>query len=130
MAKKFNSEKLNLQSYVDYDLEESYNCQEEGCDDEGICRCSVIDDVKIQKINAFQIAEEIVSYLTFGKRNFSTMGMESGRIILEMMNKFGIEKPENYSWESQGDYYGEIVSGIYFDKMQDLLNEMRKFLHK
>lgn len=130
MAKKFNPEKLNLQHCVEYNTEESYNCEEEGCDVEGICRCIVIDDVKIEKINSFQVAEQIVSYLTFDKKSFSVMDMELGKCILEILDKFGIENPENYSWKAVGDYYGEIVDGIYFNKMQELLNEVRKFLYK
>lgn len=130
MAKKFNPEKLNLQYCVRYNTEESYNCEEEGCHDEGICRCGVIDNLVISEINLYNVAQKVVDYLAHGKRVYATLPFEIGEAIKQSLEEIGADKAENYSWTTKGDYYGEIVDGIYFNDAEQMLKNVKKILYK
>lgn len=130
MAKKFNPEKLNLQWCLDYDVERTYDCEDEGCHDEGICRCSVIENVVISEIKLYDVAQKVVDYLTFGKRTYATQPLEIGIAIIRSLEEIGADKAENYSWVAKGDYYGEIVGGIYFNNAEQMLANVKKILYK
>lgn len=130
MGKKFNPEKLNLQSCVDYEVERSYDCENEGCHGEGICRCSVIENVVISEIKLYGVAQKVVDYLTFGKRLYASLPLEIGVAIRQSLEEIGADKAENYSWVAKGDYYGEIVGGIYFNNAKQMLANVKKILNK
>lgn len=130
MGKKFNPEKLNLIYCVEYISNSEETEEHSFCDREGICRCEVITNVDITNVKVFEIFDKIINYLTFKKKNYEQLDEETKTSILEIIINEGIEDVSNYTWEAEGDYYGEVVSGIYFDKMEQLLDRVKKILYK
>ena len=59
--KKLINSNYTYDSIVDYDYRTEYSCSQSGCDDEGICRCGVITDTEIKKIDISLFAETIYS---------------------------------------------------------------------
>jgi len=57
----FTSSQFNwyYTSILDYDYENSYNCSEDGCDDEGICRCGKIIDTSLSNLNIIELVKTV-----------------------------------------------------------------------
>lgn len=53
----------SYRDFIDYEIEGYYDCENHGCDDEGICRCFKITDVNINSINILSISNSIFSEL-------------------------------------------------------------------
>lgn len=115
MAKKkksshFRVAEADIKYYCEYDCEESRHCEEYGCHDEGICRCSTIDEVKIKgplDIHGF------VAHL----RNVTVEDKYCIDRVLTIL----------HAWDKQmwtpdicSGYYGEELNHILFDGLTAL----------
>ena len=52
-------ENSNFLKFIKYKTRENYSCETSGCNEEGICRCSTIEEVFIESINTKRIAIDI-----------------------------------------------------------------------
>ena len=108
---------------VNYDYDGYTSCSESGCDEEGICRCSTIEDAHVVSVNITSMAEKIhYSYYDNSlstKRNStinSILGGVSKEIDLYTIDRIlRINKAyEPSNWEVQvcGGYYGQEIDDV------------------
>ena len=108
---------------VNYDYDSYTSCSESGCDEEGICRCSTIEDAHVVSVNITSMAEKIHdSYYDNSlstKRNStinSILGGVSKEIDLYTIDRIlRINKAyEPSNWEVQvcGGYYGQEIDDV------------------
>ena len=118
-----------------YDLEYDYNtytsCHERYCNEEGICRCSTIQNAHVVSVNIPNMVNHIYDYYfddsISTKRNFtinSILGGVSKEIDIYTIDRIlRINKAyEPSNWEVQvcGGYYGEEID----DVIKPILNHM------
>jgi hypothetical protein len=122
----FNLGEVNFEfTGVTVNYNNSYSCKESGCDEEGICRCGVIENEIVTNVNSQRVFSHIYG-LTFGD-------MTKERIrdvrISELLGLPGIEilnytidricrihklwSPDKWNIEISGGYYGQEIVGIY-----------------
>jgi len=118
----------NHQYRIDYDIDGSYNCEENGCNDEGICRCYTIHNVEIKSVDIAAIAESIyqsifdeksTQFKRDNKINKLLFGIDRNidvYCIDRILRSNKLYDPE--SWEANwgSDYYGEEVNNININR--------------
>jgi len=113
-----------------YDLEYDYNtytsCHERYCNEEGICRCSTIQNAHVVSVNIPNMVNHIYDYYfddsISTKRNFtinSILGGVSKEIDIYTIDRIlRINKAyEPSNWEVQvcGGYYGEEIDDVILE---------------
>ena len=121
----------NLDLYykcVDIDYNLDYDCENSGCDDDGICRCGTINDavvtnVKISKMTSLIYDELFDDNSVLGKRNtkLSQLLYGIGRdinmyTIDRVLRKYKIWEPYNFNVEVFGGFYGQEIEGVFITK--------------
>jgi hypothetical protein len=102
---------------IDVDYERDFRCNDYGCDEEGICRCSSIYETEITSINVSQVVERI-SYKIIEALKYFELDMDDE--ILEYcldryLRRCGIENKDNYYIDVRGGYYGDEINGVYLE---------------
>lgn len=107
----------NWQYHTEYDYDTDSHCQEYGCDKEGICRCSTIENFTIKEINANGIAE---SFCELADDEFTKYCIHRAVINCRIW--------DTSLWEYSicGGYYGQEIE--YVKMTSDLANHLRKFI--
>lgn len=123
---------------VEVDYNRFYNCESYGCDSEGICRCSSIEDEHITSIDVSSIVDSIYSDIFDNslstKRNNainSLFGITKELDIYtidRILRKCLIYDKNVWEIEKDGGYYGEEITGIklyneYSEEVSMKLNE-------
>lgn len=129
----------NFVYYINYNYDNIYDCQNQGCYDD-ICRCSVIDNIDIYKIDISKISKEI--YDDIFDNSIATKRNNNINKILynidEEFNLYSIDRIIRHfklwdkdSWESNiiRGYYGEEIDSIKIDnsialKIKKCLNDI------
>jgi hypothetical protein len=118
---------VNLSNYVNYDYDRKFSCEEYGCDNEGICRCMEIVDLKVLNVNINGIVSEIYNSLCpsddITLNRFKKIDMISGAVNEEILDKYCIHRiltihkmynTELYNIEVENGYYGQEIGEIEF----------------
>ncbi len=123
-----NLKDINFEDFVVKNYYTHTTCAESGCDDEGICRCSTIEDVEISKVDVKSISNEI--YKQFfdnsksAKRNDKINSVLFG--MTDDIQRYTIDRilRVNKIWEAEnwrpkivGGYYGQEFEGIFWIKL-------------
>ena len=126
---------------MDYDITGYNDCEEYGCNDEGICRCYTITEVTIneESINLMEITDTIYKSLIDGKNDLSYIREKSINQLLGDdeydLNKYFINRlltihkyylSENWNPEWSHDYYGQEVDSI---TLENRLEFRQSLLH-
>ena len=118
----------------DISHDSDYNCDEAGCNDEGICRCGVIRNVTAKIDNAYKAFGVLckTEHLEASKLNYSFLTkLMDTRIPVEQFFNDVIHTQDFYlelDYEISGGYYGEELGYIYLDNEIYLLDEFNKAL--
>lgn len=114
-------------SIVDYDYGVENSCEESGCNDEGICRCGVIVDAKITKVNIELFTDTIYSSY-YGDDKASKRDAQINTVLFgtgKELDIYTIDRIlrihkvwESYNWniEVVGGYYGQEIDGVTLDE--------------
>ena len=119
--------KLKDKDFKGYGLQYEYNtqsnCDEHGCDDEGICRCSTIENARVENVDVKIIVDKI--YALYFDNSKSTKRHNTINSILYGMGKeidiytidrivraHKIWKSDNWDISIEGGYYGEELGDI------------------
>jgi hypothetical protein len=135
-----NLDKIDLYyRCVDINYRTEYDCENNGCNDEGICRCSSIHDSEITQVEVPQmvnlIYDEMFENTTItGKRdrklNHLLYGMteDVNRYTIDrILRKYKVWYSDYFTIEVCGGYYGQEIEGVFLNeniatKIEDELN--------
>lgn len=114
----------------------SYSCEESGCNDEGICRCYMIEEVNINSIDITNLTQNIFDQLNTDESQHKRDKKITSLIYdydSDIINKYCIHRILTHrkvwdvdNWESEitGGYYGQEVGGIFIKK--EIFNDITK----
>lgn len=122
----FNLGEVNFEFIgVTANYNNSYSCNESGCDEEGICRCGVIVGEKVVNVDTQRIISHIYG-LTFGDmtkerirdiRISELLGLPGIEILYYAIDRIcrihKIWSTDKWNISITGGYYGEEIDGIY-----------------
>lgn len=138
MSKLFDKD-YRWDGSVDYDYQRETSCEESGCD--MICRCSVITDTEITKVDVSSMAESIYEKY-FGDTKASKRDAQINTVLFGTGRDIDIYTIDrilriNKVWESHnwdievcGGYYGQEIEGVRLDNFfankleQDILKAL------
>jgi hypothetical protein len=111
---------------LDYDYSSYTDCSNSGCDDEGICRCSTIENECVKYVYINQIVESVFNNLS--PSGISKLRNDRLNLILpdndDIINKYGIWRlsvihklwnTDLYDISVEGGYYGQEIGEITLD---------------
>jgi len=127
---------------IDYEASGSTDCENNGCDDEGICRCYTISSVDIKSVDVMSIAKEIFNQLFDVRSTAYERDMKINQLLHgydEDVNLYCIDRilrihkmyiPDNWDATWGGDYYGDEVHSIdmYSTKLKDINKDINKLI--
>lgn len=140
----------NFKYIVDYDSSGYSDCENYGCDDEGICRCYTIEEAHVtDNINLHDIVKKSINDLT--PSGISKKRNDKLNLIFpndDILDRYGIYRlsvihklwdSNLYSVEIEGGYYGQEIGDIIlhesaFEKWSEdcanfyAMNEMKEKL--
>jgi hypothetical protein len=107
--------------YVDYNY--IYDCENYGCDEEGICRCGSIENEHVESVDVSLIVKKIYDdFFEQGKaanRNNTINEVLYGigkdidiYTIDRILRSYKIWESENWNIEVEGGYYGQEVNDV------------------
>jgi len=107
--------------YVDYSY--SNDCENYGCDEEGVCRCGSINNESVESVDVSLIVKKIYDdFFTQGKaadRNNTINEVLYGigkdidiYTIDRILRSYKIWENENWNIEIEGGYYGQEVNDV------------------
>jgi hypothetical protein len=112
-----------LYSGIEIDYEREYNCENSGCGDEGICRCSYIVDESVKSINISYIVDHIYSIL-FDETLSSKRNIILDKLLFDIdkdVNIYTIDRiarncklhsPDSWDINTSFGYYGQEVDSV------------------
>ena len=111
---------------VDYDYNNYYSCSESGCNEEGICRCGVIENAYVESVDITSITNKI--YDSYNDNSISTKRNSTINSILGGVSKeidiYTIDRilrinkvyePSNWDVQVCGGYYGEEIDDVILE---------------
>ena len=129
----------NFKYHLEYDYDTNRDCSAHGCDDEGICRCSSIENAKVISIRIPSVVNEI--YANYFDNSLSTKRNSTINTILGGVTKeidiYTIDRilrinkayePTNWEVQVCGGYYGQEIDDVLLEnsvaqKIEDQINE-------
>jgi hypothetical protein len=113
-------------SIIEYDYSREYYCDQSGCNDEGICRCSSIVDVYIKNVDLLFISDLIYSDLLPSDKVSKKREMKLSELLYggETVDRYCIYRilstnkvymPCNWELNIIGGYYGQETEGFIMD---------------
>ena len=116
----------NFKYHLEYDYDTNRYCSEHGCDDEGICRCSSIENAEVLAIRIPSLVNEIyANYFdnTLSTKRNSTINTILGGVTKEI-DLYTIDRilrinkayePTNWEIQVCGGYYGQEIDDIILE---------------
>jgi len=92
----------DFQYYINYTTEQINDCKNKGCDEEGICRCSVIVSTKIIRFDINAISNQLISEFDCVFKKYA-----ADRVVRKL-----IRHSDCFNISVSGGYYGEEISSI------------------
>jgi hypothetical protein len=125
---KKKNEKTALEKLLDsdfhynceYDYSTENHCEDYGCDDEGICRCSTMEDFHITEINFNSVVNKFVKNLT--EDDFTAYCIE------RICNALKLWDINNWGHNIIHSYYGEEIEDIKIEAETQI--ELNKWINK
>jgi len=129
----------SFQYCTEYDYDSQTSCSESGCDDEGICRCSTIENAHIISVNVTSMVNDI--YPSYFDKSLSTKRNNTINSILggtsKEIDKYTIDRilrinkvyePTNWEINVCGGYYGQEIDNIILEdsvarKLEEQIDE-------
>jgi len=127
--------KLDYTYCIEYDYDQKYDCESNGCDVDGICRCGVIVNQRIKNIDLSLITDEIYEELFPSNTKSQKRSNKLDQLFYggEVVDKYCIYRilaingawvPNNWSINIIGGYYGDEIGGVVMsDFMHDKICE-------
>lgn len=100
----------NLQYHLDIEYEYIHNCSEYGCDDEGICRCGVIVDTKLEPMSAHRAVSLAESFFQEGEGEEGNFGFA---LAVRYLKQLFTNADDHFEIRTCGGYYGDELDGVY-----------------
>lgn len=126
-------------SGVECDYNSYTDCENHGCDEEGICRCSKIENQCISNVDVSEITKEIYKeYFDNSestKRNYTINKILFGTdkeidiyTIDRILRKYKIWDENNWEIDICGSYYGEEIESVIIEESicKKIQNEIAK----
>lgn len=121
-------ENSNFSFFINYDTRENYSCEYSGCHEEGVCRCSIIEEVIIKNVDINELSEEI-----FDRLDQDVLSSRRNKKLTELLWDYDYDVVNQYCinriltinrlWESDSwcpkismSYYGEEVEDIVIEE--------------
>ena len=119
------SKRINFQYCVNGHINVAYDCANNGCAEEGICRCGEIVDYDIYDIDVNSCVQAIQENLELSKKD-KMLIYGIGRIFRIL----GLYDPTLYTWNASNSYYGEEIDSVYLDsaKEKNLIQTIKQFV--
>jgi hypothetical protein len=119
-----NVEDINFQYDLDISYDYDYNCADYNCDEEGICRCGIIENVEVKSVDMSKVVKDIYDFY-FGPDNILKAREDKLKKILygtdkefdlytidRIVRKYKIYDSENWDVKTMNGYYGEEIDEI------------------
>lgn len=114
---------------IEYNIIWSNSCEESGCIDERICRCSTIENIEIKGVNVDKVSKMI--YKTIENDRDSKINEILYDISVDMdlytinrtLNSFKIWEQTNWDIRIIDGYYGQEIDGEFID--QKIIGELK-----
>ena len=112
-----------LYNGIEIDYRREYNCENSGCNDENICRCSYITDKSVESIDMTSIVNQIYSIL-FDESLSSKRNIILDKLLFDIdkdINVYTIDRiarscklylPESWDINVSGGYYGQEIDSV------------------
>jgi len=107
----------NLQYSCDIDYDTDSNCSSEGCDEEGICRCSTIRNTRLKSVDSTSLQDALAK---LGSTPMQKYGVD------RLLRHSDLNDPSNYDVGVSGGYYGEEIDGVWLNS--HILDKTKKEL--
>jgi len=88
---------------IDYDTH--YSCETSGCNEEGICRCGSISNVRVTGVACEDVAAKLCA-------SWGVKGPLALYCMDRIVRSLSLYKNENWQAQIGGDYYGDEVNAI------------------
>lgn len=123
---------------VSYDYDTIYSCEESGCNEEGICRCSCITNTYLNKVDVSEIVTDIYSEIfdnSISTKRHNVINSLWG--ISEDIQKYTIDrilrinkiwKQEFWNINISGGYYGQEIDEVVL--IEDVVLKINSQLEK
>lgn len=108
-------------SGVEYDYDVLYNCDEEGCREDGICRCGRLINLHATSVNVEYFAQTVCDKMNLNKKDMKHRILRY--CVDRIVRLYGAYKPEYWELETRGGYYGEEIGSITL--VNDVANDIR-----
>ena len=119
-----NVENIDFHYDLDIFYDYSYNCEDCGCEEEGICRCGIIENVEIKSVNIPKVVESIYTFY-FGYDNLLKIREDKIKKILygtdkefdlytidRIVRKYKIYDIDSWDVKVMNGYYGEEIDEV------------------
>ena len=126
-------------SGVEYDYDTTYDCENYYCSDEGICRCSTIENARVIEVDLIILSEYFYDSLMnmssiSAKRDSSINDILYGgkNVDLYFINRILTTNKvyDTYNWEVEtcGGYYGDELENISLSNFKKVISECNHLL--
>ena len=123
----------DIRYLVDLDYDTYTSCESSGCNAEGICRCSTIENLTIsgfkRNLSIRDLCELIYNH---GALEYDPGDIPVGKDIdinLYCFHRFLLYSKWDFNSEISGGYYGQEIDGIYLtDQSKDKMRKAVEFL--
>jgi hypothetical protein len=110
-------------SCLSYDYDREYTCEVSGCDNDNICRCSVISNLIIETVNIPSVVDDIFNQLQSSSKKTKKRDLKITKLLYggEVVDKYCIDRllvankvhfETNWNIEICDGYYGQQVGEI------------------
>lgn len=105
-------QEINFQYIVDVDYQRETHCSSHGCHDEGICRCSTLEDMSISEINYARVISRIMTELNLAGNPLDTYQRYAIERLLRLNKCY---ETDGWTIDTSGGYYGEEIAGVHLE---------------
>lgn len=124
-------ENSNFSQFINYGIRENYSCESSGCYEEGICRCSRIEEVIIKSINTKRLAIDI-----FNRIEENTTSNNRNKKISQILWNYDYDLVKHYCIErilsinqvwNINNWFPLTSGGYYGEELEDILIQRELF---
>lgn len=103
----------NLRYNVDLDYDTDTSCDESGCNQEGICRCSTISNARVTEVDCVSLLDDLLD----------SKASVIDRYCVERLLNLRL-KDADWNIDIDGGYYGEKIGAVTIDGVADVIKEL------
>jgi hypothetical protein len=102
---------------VECDYSRIYDCENYGCESEGICRCGTIEDAVVNNIDFQRVNSEIC-------KRYSAESITEVYCVERLIRIHELYSPEKWDVKIESGYYGQEIDGIFI--IESVANALEK----